>query len=442
MHSVITIFEFGYLSSKGSDSQCVPVDHATFDYLETLALTQSDASTNFLRLCSRGGHKAIQVRSYVGVIRSPSGVQIEVLPKIAKAGATITESRAALLNMLQHLRGFRHLENTTASVDMRAMPLLEVFIWQFLQSVNRLVKRGLHSEYVQEQSNESFMKGKLLIAKQLRHNFINQHRFYLAYDKYLQDRPVNRLINTALHKIAGVTRVNASQKLCRELRFAFGDIPKSRDIQCDFAKMRVDRNMNHYHAPLAWTQLILNNLSPLSLHGQHEAVSLLFPMEAVFEAYVASVLRQQLPPPYWLREQASQYSLVRYDDHDWFRLKPDLLVMQGKVPLLVLDTKWKLLDSSKANSTQKFDLSQADLYQMFAYGQRYLNGEGEMVLIYPRTAQFTQPAPHSFDFSSQLKLWLVPFDIADNVPDNQRLIIPPQIRTFLTEKDAETAWGY
>ena len=43
--------------------------------------------------------------------------------------------------------------------------------------------------------------------------------------------------------------------------------------------------MAHYDAALAWARLILDDESPLTGAGGHRAPSLLFPMEAVFEAF-------------------------------------------------------------------------------------------------------------------------------------------------------------
>ncbi|WP_286196964.1 McrC family protein, partial [Thalassotalea sp. G20_0] len=254
-----------------------------------------------------------------------------------------------------------------------------------------MVKRGLRSEYVRREDNQQFMKGKLLVAQHLKHNLVNKHRFYVEYDEYLQDRPVNRLLHSALVKVAGYAQTNASQKLCRELSFAFDAVPLSKNIQQDFTAMKVTRGMEYYQTPLAWARLILEGFSPLSMHGESHAASLLFPMEAVFEAYVASILRRQLTSPYRLKEQASSVSLVQYGSSHWFRLKPDLLIMNGKQIVQVLDTKWKLLDSQLDNGRDKLNLSQADFYQMFAYGHKYCGGRGDMILIYPKTEHFLQP---------------------------------------------------
>ena len=395
--SVITVFEYGYLSYMTEDSRCKRIPEPAFDYLEKLCLNQDENTPAFLRLCSRGGYRALQVRNYVGVIHTPADCQIEVLPKISFTGEKAEEEgRAALLNMLRHLRAFRHIETEEALISAKQMPLMEVFIRQFLQSVNHLVKRGLRSEYVRREDNQPFMKGKLLHSQQLKHNFVNRHRFYVEYDEYLQDRPVNRLLHSALKKVAGYTRSNASQKLCRELSFAFHDVPLSRNTKRDFAAMKLSRGMDYYKPPIAWARLILEGFSPLSMQGKEAAVSLLFPMEAMFEAYVASILRNQLKPPYRLKEQASSEYLVDYGSSRWFRLKPDLLIMKGKEVVQVLDTKWKLLDSNKNNGKDKLGLSQSDFYQMFAYGHKYCGGQGELILIYPKTELFSEPVKQSF----------------------------------------------
>jgi 5-methylcytosine-specific restriction enzyme subunit McrC len=47
---------------------------------------------------------------------------------------------------------------------------------------------------------------------------------------------------------------------------------------------------------------------------------------------------------------------------------------------------------------------------MYAYGQTYLKGRGQMLLIYPRTASF-RTALESFRFD-ELTLDVVPFDLS------------------------------
>jgi 5-methylcytosine-specific restriction enzyme subunit McrC len=55
-------------------------------------------------------------------------------------------------------------------------------------------------------------------------------------------------------------------------------------------------------------------------------------------------------------------------------------------------------------------LSQADFYQLQAYGLSYLDGVGDVVLIYPKTDAFHSPLP-VFDFpkTTGMRLWVLPF---------------------------------
>ena len=150
---------------------------------------------------------------------------------------------------------------------------------------------------------------------------------------------------------------------------------------------------------------------PLALRGKTQGISLLFPMEKLFERYVETQLRRQLPVPYTLKIQASGKSLCDHDGRSIFQLRPDFLIKNGRKTVIVLDTKWKLI--STTDRENKYGLSQSDFYQLFAYGHKHLGGDGEMLLIYPRTDNFKDVLPQ-FDFSPDLKLWVVPFDLTND----------------------------
>ncbi|WP_281189369.1 McrC family protein [Vibrio diabolicus] len=423
MHT--TVFEYGYLTFEKAacdDMGAKLISKSAFEYLKEVCLGTSEHETNqcfgFLK---RYGYELIQVKNYVGVILTPSGEHIEILPKtgrkISKPEEAEIESREILLMMLQHLGSFRHIVTSQANVSGMQMPLLEVFISEFLQSVNRLVKKGLKSDYVRQVENLNFHKGKLLLSRQIRHNVVNRHKFYVEYDEYLTNRPANRLIKTALEKLTRVTKLVTNQKLLQELKFAFVDIPCSKSAKSDFNALKLDRTMQDYYEPIDWAKLVLEGVSPLSMKGSHNALSLLFPMEMVFESYVASVLRSQLNDDVELTTQARSKHLVTHNGRNGFQLKPDLLITKSDKSMIVLDTKWKLLDLD----AHHYGLSQADLYQMFAYGHKYLNGAGELYLIYPAHECFTKPIEHSFDFCDSLKLWVVPFELSKVKPQRAHL---------------------
>ena len=432
-----SLFEFGYVSADDRAIGSSRIEHITeqaFGYLKQLCLCD-ETESRFLRLRNIENCEVLQLNNYVGVLFTPDGTQIEVLPKVAKhvSGEDGKQlARDSLLMMLTSLSQFRHLQTHNAHLSKSKMPLLEVFISQFLAAVNKLVKRGLRSDYQSQEANLAFLKGKLLVGQQLRINSINKHKFYVEYDEFLLDRPANRVIRSALNKVLAYTRSIANQRLLTELQFVFADIPISNNIKSDFANVKNDRGMNYYQPAFSWARLILEGFTPLTMQGENHAFSLLFPMEAVFESYVASVLAKQIPSDLRLKTQASTEYLVTHKKNKRFQLRPDLLLSYAKESnkrgnVCVLDTKWKLVtDKSENDEKAKYGLSQTDFYQMYAYGLKYLNGQGDLILIYPGHNEFTESISHSFDFDDEkrLRLWLVPFDIASTVPDEERIKWP------------------
>lgn len=418
----ITIYEFEALVAMAPGAPDTgglhPVPPSVFTWLESQALRAAEASESaWVHVTQRRGRRAVQVTSFVGVIRAPDGFQIEVLPKVGKSiGGGDAQARRLLVEMLRCLGGFRHVQTDSAKLVATRMPLLEVFIGEFLRAVEHIVKRGLRSDYRLRQDNVFALRGKLQMAMHLRQNLCRRDRFFAEFDEFSTNRPENRLLHAALRRALSWTAAQAHQQLARELCFVFAEVPQSERPAVDFSRVRLDRGMGHYADALAWARLILGDESPLTGAGGHRAPSLLFPMEAVFEAYVAKHLARQLVPPFVLRAQARNFSLVRHLEQEWFRLKPDLLVQAAGKNRLVLDTKWKLLDDGKATGVEKYGLDQGDFYQLHAYGQSYLDGQGDVVLIFPRTDAFDRALP-VFDFpkSKGLRLWVLPFCLRQRV---------------------------
>ena len=443
MKAPISIFEFDYLVanpdhvSKVDRAQAISAK--AFDWLEQEVDRRAEREEPaYARIRKPKGVRALQVLSHVGVLRTPCGTQIEVLPKIGRhaedkqksdgdSKERIKESRSRLIEMLCCLREFRHMQTHQAQLLAKKMPLWEVFIAEFLRCTAHVVKRGLRSDYVRQEDNLFALRGKLLMAQHLRQNLCRRDRFYTAFDEFSPNRAENRLLHSALQRVRGWAQTPANQRLAQELCFAFADIPTSADMAQDFQKLRLDRGMAHYEPALDWARLILAGQSPLPAQAKQNAISLLFPMEAVFEAFVAKHLRRQLKAGYALKEQSSALSLVKHQGQDWFRLKPDLLLQSSDGrKCAVLDTKWKLLNEAGEDSSKrygnKYGLGQSDFYQLYTYAQYYLEGDkGTVVLIYPKTPSFDAPLP-VFEFlkpAGKVKLWVLPFDL-----EKKKLFLP------------------
>lgn len=414
---VLCVREYGHIAPiiggvPRQESNAVRVTVEDFRLLKQMLLAgrERDDDTPYLfKLATYAGVEALQVQQYAGVILLPSGNCIEVLPKIfvADEAQSLTRSRAVLLKMLRALPDspFRLFEK--AALACGEMPLLEVFIACFLHEVGELIRRGICSDYQQEEGNRTFLRGKLLLREQIRHNAARRDRFYVQYDEFVPDRPENRLIKAALCRIAKISRDGENIRRCRIHLDAFGAIPPSTNIASDFAACRRDRNIAHYIPSLAWCRLLLQGQSPIPQAGQHQCLSVLFPMEVLFEKYVTRKLGEKATLAGWkMTAQARSEHLVElHDGSAHFMLKPDMLFSKPGARCAA-DTKWKIIRS-------RDDIKQSDLYQMFAYAEKYLRSEQHKrtFLIYPQTEQ-TPVSLAPFYFRKEgSELRVVPYDL-------------------------------
>jgi 5-methylcytosine-specific restriction enzyme subunit McrC len=376
----------------------------------------SEKEHRFVQVASYHGIKALRVVNFVGLLTTPDGTQIEILPKTSEHGQDVAQTRALLWKMLSVVEDLTFLASTEAQLMLRNMPLPEALISIFLQQAATLIRRGLRRDYERIEAEEPFLRGRLRVSSQMRQPPGRQHLFQIEYDVHSANRAENRLLHAAIILAGKWSKAPGNQRLARELRSAMDQVPVSQDFALDFTRWQDTRDMAHYRPVLPWIRLILNRQSPYTLKDQHHGISFLFPMETLFEKYVAVVLSKQAQA-HGLHLKTQLANRCLSDSPAAFLLKPDLALYQGSRLLAILDTKWKLIDQDtrydNGDPDPKAGISQADMYQLFAYGHKYLSGAGKLVLIYPQWRGFSSPLP-TFTLGPGLMLETVPFDLCDD----------------------------
>lgn len=182
MSKLIQIVEFEKLYQKNFDKK-------DFDDIENFILKNSE-NTQFLRLGSNCNGKFIQAKNYVGVLQTKSGFTLEILPKIAK-NSDGEASKKIFLKMLKTLKNFPFKISNFANLDLKKMSILEIFISMFLDELSSFLKKGIKSDYVNFSDNLNFLKGKLIINRQIDKNNIHKNRFYVKYDEFTNNIEIN-----------------------------------------------------------------------------------------------------------------------------------------------------------------------------------------------------------------------------------------------------------
>lgn len=284
--------------------------------------------------------------------------------------------------MLKTLKDVTFKDFNVSQLHTERLNLLEIFIKMFLDEVSILTKQGLKAAYTPVEENERFYKGKLLASQNIKHNLVSRERLFVRYDDFSINRPENRLIKSTLGFLLKATGDAGNRRTVARLLSFFDGVNYSKSVSGDFSKCIVDRSMTHYDKALSWCRVFLSGNSFRAFAGSEIALALLFPMEKVFESFVAAKFRRHIGDGIYLRTQDARYSLFDSPTRA-FALKPDLVLEFGG-KTIVMDTKWKLLSDNARNN----GISQSDMYQMYAYSKKY-EADG-IKLLYPYSDTVTR----------------------------------------------------
>ena len=217
-----------------------------------------------------------------------------------------------------------------------------------------------------------------MASEHLRHNLFNHERFYLEYDEFSLNRPENRLLKSALRLLLSLSQDVSNRQRIRRLLSSFDRVPFSSNHAADFERCFSSRETKHYERALSWCKVFLRGDSFTSFPGSYVAIALLFPMETIFEQFIAAKLKRIVGNNARCITQDRNHYLFNLPTKV-FALQPDLVIEAGN-RVFVMDTKWKIL--SGVGST--LGVSQADMYQMYTYAKKY--SSTRTILIYPKSA--------------------------------------------------------
>ena len=373
----------------------------------------SSDALDFMKISyKRGVGTTIQMKNYVGVIQMQNGYQIQILPKITfhdgSQGRAKDQTKEIFLKMLRSMKDFPCKVFHTSNVKVDRMNLYEIFINMYVQEVRALSKKGLKSAYILQEDNLRFYKGKMLISQQIKKNAAHKERFYVSYDEYQINRPENRLIKSTLLKLQKLSNNAANLKEIRQLLTYFELVEPSVHYQKDFDSVVLDRNTRDYENAIKWSKVFLMNKSFTAFSGETASRALLFPMEKVFEAYVADHMKKIMKGTEWTVSTQDKGHYLFQTPRKQFALRPDIVIERPGQPPIILDTKWKRLTNEPRKN---YGISQADMYQMYAYSKKY--HIPDIWLLYPQTEELKEPSDIVFGSEDGVTVRVFFVDVGD-----------------------------
>ncbi|MDM7943525.1 MAG: McrC family protein [Hydrogenophaga sp.] len=425
LQAMYQVCEYGYLLRDGDPNPpppandnllSCPLPAAFWDSLEKL-VEEEDTDTRgvvYRAAPGPGRQPRLRVKNHIGVLATAEG-SLEILPKLGRNGGTsLPRLRQVVGHMLDTVPDMPFRGIGEASQGVHNDTLFEWFLLRFLQRMSKLVARGLRSSYETLEDNLPVLRGRLQLQQHLQRNAANQAKLYVRFDEFTANRPENRLIHAALDVAWRRSRNTDHKRRAGELMLSFSDIPKSSpgEQPSDFKAWRKERGASHYRDIESWCKALLRPFSPVPAQGAHRFDSFLFPAEKLFEAYVAERLRLAVQGTgITIQTQGREKSLFTQQSGPFnssYQMRPDIVIQQDDA-IVICDTKWKLYEGDQAK------ISQADLYQMFAYANYWKgpNSTVQLAIITPPSAGLVcASGPHIYEGGNQpFELWVLPYDL-------------------------------
>ncbi|ACK84144.1 IQ calmodulin-binding- domain protein [Methylorubrum extorquens CM4] len=338
------------------------------------------------------GRKDLRAGQMVGVLAT-EGCALEILPKIGdlcEGGV-----RRKLVHMLAVTHDLDVSAGALSELDWQRDDLLEILIRLFARMLAEAVRRGMPRRYVGHEDDLPVLRGRLDAARQFTRLAASPQSLACRFDALSADIALNQIMKAAVLRLQSFARGAETRRLLRELAFAYADIREVPIETLRFDLVIVDRTNARWRDLQALACLLLQGRFQTTSGGAATGFSLLFAMNALFEAYVARMLARVLRSS-GQRVVAQGGLLYCLEDPEsgirTFRTKPDILVKRDSETTLVIDTKWKRL--APVIDDPKQGVSQADIYQMMAYGRLYRCAR--LLLLYPHHARLgAQPGLRS-----------------------------------------------
>lgn len=326
---------------------------------------QANEYTPFFDLIPYG----VRFKEYVGAIQV-GAITIEVVPKAGKHGDEECWQKV-LLNMLKTCHLLTAKETGVANLRLRANSVLELYFELFVAELEQLLHRGLIKKYRKKEGQQKALRGSLVFARQLSRNMVHKERFYTRHTVYDRNHLLHQVLKEALHIVQALSASPILMDRIGRLLLDFPEVNPLRVSSGHFAKLKLDRKSQPYRKALEIAKLLILNYRPDISAGRQDLLAIMFDMNRLWEEYVYRILKKKAGGEWEVKAQQNSYFWEKK------RIRPDLVLKnRGTGETYVIDTKWKLINSSHP--------ADDDLKQMYVYNHHWESSTS--MLLYSKSS--------------------------------------------------------
>jgi 5-methylcytosine-specific restriction enzyme subunit McrC len=311
---------------------------------------------------ARRGRYRLTPGGYVGVIVAPR-CRLVIRPKVPLQSLFYLLDPLAPVPLVE--------DHTTADPGTAALSFLAARLAHLLE---QRAAAGLQRGYAERAEQGPFLQGRLDLPAQVAGG-PRKDLLHCRYEDFSVDVPCNQTLRATVELLLRSPLVTGGVRGPLRQVLRHFEAVRSVPLGPDSFAMETGRLAEGYRPLFDLCKLLVESLMPGEVAGAVACPGFLLDMERVFERCVTDgVLRAfagdaahtvAVQPLYLVNEPVPGQPDVQ--------MRPDVLILRGEQPRLVVDAKWKRL--------REGPLVTADVYQILAYCTGL--GVNRAVLVYP-----------------------------------------------------------
>jgi 5-methylcytosine-specific restriction enzyme subunit McrC len=326
-----------------------------------------------------------RARNYIGFIHHED-LRIEIYPKVFKniQGICNELMHSHLFYWFSYCKKVKFPFNQAFLDRFDIEELPELIIYLFAKQIHEVVSTQPYSSYEQVQETLLTPRGKISFDRYVTQmSYCNYHLIDCDYEPFVFDNSLNRIIKYCTRLLLSKAINIETQRILNEIIFVLDEVD---DQVCSVQQLqilRISPMYNDYEEVIQICRMILEN--QVYSHEDYEMRnwSLLFPMEMVFEEFIAGYVQKHFSDAFKVEVQKSD--LYLHTSPNAFNIQHDILLTNRNTgEKIIVDTKYKPRWDLEKNDPKK-GISQVDMYQMISYA--YKRGTDKVLLIYPNASE-------------------------------------------------------
>lgn len=381
---------------------------------------------NNLRLQADG---KLLISHYVGFVHV-NNTRVLIYPKIARnvQGEDLYDKAFDILVKMLAYTGFDKVKRLNIPLNSRRYEgdILELLIGIFVDELLSLFKKDINRNYNPTIENESFIKGKIDFAENIKKNSYRKHLHSLKYEQFTENILMNQIFKTVVLNLIKKTTVKENRMKLGQALLWLEDVEQIKITNDIWDKVAFTRLNQQYYTVFNMARLFYYNSSINLNKGDEITFSFLVPLNQLFERYVLQILEESLEPDLRIEYQGPIGFLGYSNGKKDFQLKPDISIIKNEHVFMILDAKYKEVLDAEGND----HISQSDVYQMLAYSVKYQCER--IVLVYPGMMGCSMDKYELFKIKIPKENGVLNIGIIQINLENDRKLVMNQLKEYLS----------